>query len=61
MSSDQVHMFMPVPPQLAMSDLMRKVKERLSHKKHPEFLQLKNDIGADVAGAGVNFQQSMVP
>ena len=41
LSSDHVHMFVSVPPKLAISDLMRKMKGRSSHKVQREFLQLK--------------------
>ena len=41
LSSDHVHMFVSVPPKLAISDLMRKMKGRSSHKVQREFPQLK--------------------
>ena len=41
LSSDHVHMFVSVPPKLAVSDLMRKMKGRSSHKVQREFPQLK--------------------
>ncbi len=41
LSSDHVHMFVSVPPKLAVSDLMRLMKGRSSHKVQREFPQLK--------------------
>jgi putative transposase len=41
LSSDHVHMFVSVPPKLAVSDLMRKMKGRSSHKVQREFPFLK--------------------
>ena len=41
LSSDHVHMFVSVPPKLALSDLMRLMKGRSSHKVQREFPQLK--------------------
>ena len=41
LASDHVHMFVSVPPSLSISDLMRKMKGRSSHKVQMEFPQLK--------------------
>ena len=41
LSSDHVHIFVSVPPKLAISDLMRLMKGRSSHKVQREFPQLK--------------------
>ena len=41
LSSDHVHMFVSVPPKLAISDLMRLMKGRSSHKIQREFPHLK--------------------
>ena len=41
LSSDHVHMFVSVPPKLAISDLMRLMKGRSSHKVQREFPDLK--------------------
>jgi putative transposase len=41
LSSDHVHMFVSVPPKLAISDLIRLMKGRSSHKVQREFPQLK--------------------
>jgi len=41
LSADHVHMFVSVPPKLAISDLMRKMKGRSSHKVQREFPILK--------------------
>ena len=37
LSNDHVHMFVSVPPKLAISDLVRKMKGRSSHKVQREF------------------------
>jgi putative transposase len=41
LSNDHVHMFISVPPKLAISDLMRLMKGRSSHKVQREFPYLK--------------------
>ena len=41
LSCDHVHMFVSVPPKLAISDLMRLMKGRSSHKVQREFPHLK--------------------
>ena len=41
LSSDHVHMFVSVPPKLAISDLVRKMKGRSSHKIQPEFPEIR--------------------
>ena len=41
LSSDHVHMFVSVPPKLAISDLMRLMKGRSSYKIQREFPHLK--------------------
>ena len=41
LSSDHVHMFVSVPPKLAISDLVRLMKGRSSHKVQREFPNLK--------------------
>ena len=41
LSSDHVHMFVSVPSKLALSDLLRKMKGRSSHKVQREFPSLK--------------------
>ncbi|MFG5380046.1 IS200/IS605 family transposase [Yoonia sp. R2-816] len=41
LSADHVHMFVSVPPKLAISDLVRLMKGRSSHKVQREFPQLK--------------------
>ncbi|WP_323780306.1 IS200/IS605 family transposase [Leisingera sp.] len=37
LSSDHVHIFVSVPPKLAISDLVRKMKDRLSFRVQREF------------------------
>ncbi len=41
LSSDHVHMFVPVPPKIAASDLVRKMKGRSPHKVQREFPELR--------------------
>ncbi len=41
LSQDHVHMFVSIPPKLAVSDLVRKMKGRSSHKVQREFPELK--------------------
>ena len=41
LSSDHVHMFVSVPPKLAISDLVRKMKGRSSHKVQREVPELR--------------------
>ena len=41
LANDHVHMFVSIPPNLSVSDLMRKMKGRSSHKVQIEFPQLK--------------------
>ena len=46
LSNDHVHMFVSVPPKLAISDLMRLMKGRSSHKVQREFPHLNKSIEA---------------
>ncbi len=41
LSSDHVHLFVSVPPKLAISDPVRLLKGRSSHKVQREFPQIK--------------------
>ena len=41
LSSDHIHMFVDIPPKLAVSDFMRKVKGRSSFKIQQEFPHIK--------------------
>ncbi|MDP5218861.1 IS200/IS605 family transposase [Ruegeria sp. 2205SS24-7] len=41
LSSDHVHMFVSVPPKTAVSDLVRRMKGRSSHKVQREFPALR--------------------
>ncbi len=41
LARDHVHVFVSIPPNLSVSDLMRKMKGRSSHKIQMEFPQLK--------------------
>ena len=51
LSTDHVHMFVSVPPKLAVADLIRKMKGRSSYKLQREFPELKNNIGGASFGA----------
>lgn len=56
LSSDHVHMFVSVPPKLAISDLMRLMKGRSSHNIQREFPHLKKRYwGAALLGARAFF------
>ncbi|WP_419906032.1 IS200/IS605 family transposase [Hoeflea sp.] len=41
LSKDHVHMFVSVPPKVAISDLVRKMKGRSSHKIQREFPEIR--------------------
>ena len=41
LSADHVHMFVAIPPQIAVSDVVRRMKGRSSHKVQREFPALK--------------------
>ena len=41
LSADHVHMFVSIPPQIAVSDVVRRMKGRSSHKVQREFPALK--------------------
>ena len=41
LSADHVHMFVSIPPNLSVSDFIRKAKGRSSHKVQMEFPQLR--------------------
>jgi len=56
LSSDHVHMFVSVPPKLAISDLMRLMKGRSSHKVQREFPQLKKRYWGKHFWGRVTFQ-----
>jgi len=56
LSSDHVHMFVSIPPKLVISDPMRKMKGRSSHKVQREFPQLKKRYWAEDFGAGATFR-----
>ena len=61
LSSDHVHMFVSVPPKLAISDLVRLMKGRSSHKVQREFPQIKKRYwGCRFWGRGT-FQPPTVP
>ncbi len=54
LSSDHVHMFVSVPPKIANSDLVRKMKGRSSHKVQREFSALRRRYwGRRSRGRGV--------
>ena len=61
LSRDHVHMFVSVPPKLALSDLMRLMKGRSSHKVQREFPHLKKRYwGCGFWGRGI-FQLRTAP
>jgi len=61
LSSDHVHMFVSVPPKLAISDLVRKMKGRSSHKVQREFPAIRKRYwGCRFWGRGY-FQPPTVP
>ena len=61
LSNDHVHMFVSVPPKLAISDLMRLMKGRSSYKVQREFPHLKKRYwGQRFWGVGT-FQLQTVP
>jgi hypothetical protein len=41
LSSDHIHMFVSVPPHVAISDLMQRAKGRSSYKIQMEFLEIR--------------------
>ena len=52
LSRDHVHMFVAVPPQLAVSELMRRVKGRSSRRIQQEFPPCASATGAATSGRG---------
>ncbi len=61
LSSDQVYLFVSVPPKLAISDLVRKMKGRSSFKVQREFPAVRKRYwGCRFWGRGT-FQSPMVP
>lgn len=44
LSSDHVHMFVSVPPKLAISDLVRKMKGRSSRRAQQEFIAVRKQF-----------------
>ena len=58
LSSDHVHMFVSVPPKLAISDLVRKMKGRSSHKVQREFPAIRKRYwGCRFWGRGLSSHQ----
>ena len=54
LSSDHIHMFVSVPPHVAISDLMQRAKERSSYKIQMEFPEIRKAIlGAEILGPGI--------
>lgn len=54
LSSDHVHMFVLVPPKLAISDLVRKMKGRLSYRVQREFPAILKRFWGCCQGEGGN-------
>lgn len=61
LSSDHVHMFVSVPPKLGISDLIRTMKDRSSHKVQREFPELRRRYWAAGSGGRGTSQQPTVP
>jgi putative transposase len=61
LSSDHVHMFVSVPPKLAISDLVRKMKGRSSHKVQREFPAIRKRYWGCRFWGGDIFQPQTVP
>ena len=55
LSRDHVHMFVSVPPKIAIADLVRKMKGRSSYKLQREFPKLKKRYWGASFGAGATF------
>lgn len=61
-SSDHVHIFVSIPPKLAVSDLMRRIKGRSAYKVFREFPILKKRYwGCATFGVGGTFRRQTVP
>ena len=50
LSSNHTHMFVEIPPKLAVRNFLRRVKGCTSRKVQQEFPELKNSIGVNVFG-----------
>lgn len=61
LSTDHVHMFVSIPPKLAVSDLMRLMKGRSSLLVQRQFPQLKKRYWGKRFGDGVTFQPPTGP
>ena len=57
LSTDHVHMFISVPPQIALSKVMMRIKGRSSYKIQPSFPSCANGTGASVFGLADFSQQ----
>ena len=54
LSSDHIHMFVSVPPHVAISDLMQRAKGRSSYKIQMEFPEIRKRYwGKEILGPGI--------
>ena len=51
-SREHVHMFVEIPPHIAVSDFVRRVKGRSSHRVRMEFPDLRKRTGDAISGRG---------
>jgi putative transposase len=49
-ASDHIHLLLSVPPSLAVSDLVQRLKGRSSRLLLAEYTELKKPIGVDICG-----------
>ena len=52
LSKEHVHMFVEIPPHIAVSDFVRRVKGRSSHRVQMEFQNFANVTGVAISGRG---------
>ena len=52
LSREHVHMFVEIPPHIAVSDFVRRVKGRSSHRVQMEFPELRKRYGGGIFGLG---------
>jgi len=54
-SRDHVHMFVEIPPQVSVSDFVRRAKGRSSRKIQQEFEHIRKRYRGNASGGGDNF------
>src|ERR1700724_3357457 len=52
LSKEHVHMFVEIPPHIAVSDFVRRVKGRSSHRAQMEFPDLRKRYWGGISGLG---------